>query len=80
MDNHVPLGMARRIPRPGASARSRFPKTWSPVLQQLKDIAARLKLDGPENYVLMGAKPDVPINAITIARGYRRVSCDRHLR
>lgn len=71
MDNYVPLDGAKD-PKTGSIGTVPISEDLGPVLQQLKDIAARLKLDGPDYYVLMGARPDIPINAITIARGYRR--------
>jgi integrase len=71
VDNYVPVDGAKK-PKTGSVGAVPISEDLGPVLQELKNIAHRLKLDGPDNYVLMGARPDVPINEITIARGYRR--------
>ena len=71
VDNYVPVDGAKK-PKTGSVGTVPISEDLRPVLQELKDIAQRLKLDGPDNYVLMGARPSVPINEITIARGYRR--------
>jgi integrase len=71
VDNYVPVDGAKK-PKTGSFGTVPISEDLGPVLQELKNIAHRLKLDGPDNYVLMGARPDIPINEITIARGYRR--------
>jgi integrase len=71
VDNYVPVDGAKK-PKTGSVGAVPISEDLGPVLQELKNTAHRLGLDGPNNYVLMGARPDVPINEITIARGYRR--------
>jgi len=71
VDNYVPVDGAKK-PKTGSVGTVPISEDLSPVLQELKNIAHRLGLDGSDNYVLMGSRPDVPINEITIARGYRR--------
>lgn len=71
VDNYVP-GDGAKKPKTGSVGTVPISEDLRPVLKDLKDIAHSLKLDGPDNYVLMGAMPDIPINEITIARGYRR--------
>lgn len=71
VDNYVPVDGAKK-PKAGSVGTVPIAEDLQVVLEELKTLARDLKLDGPDYYVLMGARPDVPINEITIARGYKR--------
>ena len=71
LDNYVPIDGAK-TPKTGSVGTVPISEDLGEVLKKLKEVAKKLKLDSPARYVLMGATPDIPINPITISRGYRR--------
>jgi integrase len=56
VDNYVPVDGAKK-PKTGSVGTVPISEDLCPVLQELKNIAHRLGLDGPDNYVLMGTGP-----------------------
>lgn len=71
VENYVPVDGTKK-PKTGSVGTVPISEDLLPLLVELRDVAVRLGVNRPEDYVLIGSEPGTPINAITIARGYRR--------